>query len=53
MKVEATKLRDKFCVYKLLTFQYYFSKVVRPSCIQKHHWTMLGCHSIIFIVRWT
>jgi len=27
-RVEATELRDKFYVYKLLTFQYYFSKVV-------------------------
>jgi len=29
LKVEATELRDKFRVYKLLTFQYYFNKVVR------------------------
>jgi len=28
LKVEATELRDKFRVYKLLIFQYYFSKVV-------------------------
>jgi len=25
---ETTELRDKFCVYKLLTFQYYFNKVI-------------------------
>jgi len=28
LKVEATELRDKFRIYKLLIFQYYFSKVV-------------------------
>jgi len=28
LKVEATELRDKFRVYKLLIFQYYFSKVI-------------------------
>jgi len=28
LKVKTTELRDKFRVYKLLTFQYYFSKFV-------------------------